>query len=460
MKRRFPNGPTISFPSVVIGQMFPSKYPFDPLAFNLSIARQYGDIAYFRLGPLRVYQLNHPDLIRQILVEQAPKFHKPGLIKRGSRHILGKGLLTSDGPLWKQQRKLIQPAFRHDRLAAEYGDVISAYADLMVSSFEDGEVRSIDVEMGKLTLAIVVKSLFGEELSGVADEIGELLFAVAEAANDRLNSPLIPLWIPTRRNLRERRALVRLDKIIRDLISTRRQSAKERNDLLSALLSATDADTGAKMSDRQLRDETMTLFLAGQDTTAHALTWTWYLLTRHPDVEAKLLEELRRVLAGRAPRATDLPNLPYTEMIIREAIRLFPPAPVFARQPIEDVTIGEWEIPKGSLITVSSYAVHRDGRFFPEPELFNPERFAAGWEDRISRYAYLPFGGGPRVCIGNGFAVMEARLVLATVAQRCKLVMESNTEIAPKQLVTLRPSHAVRMRVQQRAQATLAEAAR
>src|SRR5580658_8485415 len=241
MKRRFPNGPTISFPRVVIGQMFPSKYPFDPLAFNLGIARKYGDIAYFRLGPLRVYQLNHPELIRQILVEQAPKFHKPSLLKRGSRHILGEGLITSDGLLWKQQRKLIQPAFRHDRLAAAYGDVISAYAERMVSSFEDGEVRSIDAEMGKLTLAIVVKALFGEELSGVADEIGELLLAVAEAAEQRLNSPLIPLWIPTRRNLRERRALVRLDKIIRDLISTRRQSAKERNDLLSALLSATDA---------------------------------------------------------------------------------------------------------------------------------------------------------------------------------------------------------------------------
>jgi len=451
MKRKFPNGPTISFPRVVIGRMFPSKYPFDPLAFNLGIARQYGDIAYFRLGPLRIYQLNHPELIRQILVEQAAKFHKPSLLKRGSRHILGEGLLTSDGLLWKQQRKLIQPAFRHDQLAAAYGEVISAYAERMVSSFEDGAVRSIDDDMGKLTLAIVVKSLFGEELSRDADEIGELLLAVADAANERVNSGLpLPSWIPTRRNLRERRAVGRLEEIIRALICTRRQSAVQREDFLSALLSATDADTGARMSDRQLRDEMMTLFLAGQDTSAHALTWTWYLLARHPDVEAKLLEELRRALAGRVPLATDLPKLPYTEMIIREAIRLFPPAPAFARQPIEDVTVGEWEIPKGSLITVSAYALHRDQLFFPEPEQFNPDRFAPGWEDRISRFAYLPFGAGPRVCIGNGFAMMEARLVLATVAQRCKLLLESNAEIAPKQLVTLRPSHAVRMRVERR----------
>lgn len=451
MKRKYPNGPTLNFPRVVIGQMFPSKHPFDPLAFYLGIARQYGDIAYFRLGPLRVYPLNHPEPIRQVLVDQAPKFHKPSLLKRGARRILGEGLLTSDGLLWKEQRKLIQPAFRHDRLAAAYGNVISAYAERMVNSFEDGEVRGIGEDMGKLTLAIVVKSLFGEELSSDAGEIGELLLAVADAANDRLNSAFqLPAWIPTRRNLRERRALARLDEIIRDLIRSRRQSAGQRDDLLSVLLSATDADTGKRMSDRQLRDEMMTLFLAGQETTAQALTWTWYLLARHPDVEAKLQEELRQVLAGHPPRATDLPKLPYTDMIVREAMRLFPPVPAVARQSIEDVTVGGWEIPKGSLVVVSTYALHRDRRFFPEPEQFNPERFAAGWEERISRFAYLPFGGGPRVCIGNGFAMMEARLVLATVAQRCKLLLESNAEIAPKQLVTLRPNHAVRMRIEKR----------
>jgi cytochrome P450 len=451
MKRRSPNGPTISFPRAVIGQLFPSKYPFDPLAFNLGLAREYGDIAYFRFGPLRVYQLNHPELIREILVEQAPKFHKPGLLKRGFRRILGEGLLTSDGLLWKQQRKLIQPAFRHDRLAAAYGDVISAYAERMVNSFEDGEVRSIDEDMGRLTLAVVVKALFGEELSRDAGEIGELLLAVTDAASARLNAALrLPSWMPTRRNLREGRAAARLFQIIRVLIRTRRQSAGQREDLLSVLLSAADADTGERTSDRQLRDEMMTLFLAGQDTTAHALTWTWYLLARHPEVEARLLEELRQVLASRPPRATDLPELPYTDMIVREAMRLFPPGPVFARQPVEDVTIGGWAIPKGSLIVVSAYALHRDPRFFPEPEQFNPDRFAPGWEERISRFAYLPFGGGPRVCIGNGFAMMEARLVLATVAQRCKLLLESNTEIAPKQLVTLRPGRAVRMRVEKR----------
>jgi cytochrome P450 len=456
MKRRFPKGPTISFTRAVIGQIFPSMSLMDPLAFYLGTAREYGDIAHFRLGPLRIYLLNHPELIRQVLVEQAQKFNKPDLVKRGARLSLGKGLLTSDGPLWKQQRKLIQPAFRHDRLAAAYGDVISAHAERMVSSFEAGEVRSIDDDMGKLTLAIVVKALFGEELTRDEGEIGELLLAVADATNERFNSPFGLLsWIPTRRNLREKRALARFDEIIRVLIHVRRQSGGQREDLLSVLLSAVDADTGAGMSDKQLRDEMMTMFLAGQDTTAHALSWTWYLLARHPDVEAKLLEELHRVLAGRAPRAIDLPNLPYTEMIVREAIRLFPPAPFFARQPAEDVTVGEWEIPKGSLIVVSTYALQRDPRFFTEPDQFNPDRFATGWEERIPRFAYLPFGGGPRVCIGNGFAIMETRLVLATVAQRCKLSLEPNEEIAPTQLVTLRPSRAVRMRVEKRAEVDL-----
>jgi cytochrome P450 len=451
MKRKYPNGPKISFPRALIAQMFPSRYPYDPLAFNLTLARDFGDVAYFRLGPLRVYQVNHPDLIREILVEQASKFNKPGLLKSASRRMLGQGLLTSDGELWKQQRKLIQPAFRHERLATVYGDVMSAHARQLAISFSDSDVRDIGDDMGKLTLAIVVKSLFGENLARSADSVGELLTAVAEAANERMNSALqLPSWIPTRRNRRESHALVRLDAIISELISARRKSGAQRDDLLSVLLTAVDAETGIGMTDRQLRDEMMTLFLAGQDTTANALTWTWYLLARNPAVEEKLQEELRRVLAGRAPLAADLPQLPYTDMIIREAMRLFPPAPIFARQPVEDVTVGEWQMPKGSLIIVSVYALHRDPRFFPEPERFMPARFAPGWEERILRYAYLPFGGGPRVCIGNGFAMMEARLILATMAQRWKLSLESGAEIAPKQLVTLRPSRAVRVRVEKR----------
>jgi cytochrome P450 len=440
--------------------MLPAFFPFDPLAFGLSIARQFGDIAYYHVGPLHVYQLNHPDLARQVLVEQPEKFHKARLIKRAFRPFAGEGLLTSDGALWKQQRKLMQPAF-HQRQLAGYGDVMVAHATHMVESFGDGQVCEINEEMAKLTLGVVVKSLFGADFPRETGEIGRSMLAVLDAANQRLNSVLqVPSWVPTRRHLRERRALAKLDAMLQILIQARRTSGESRDDLLSVLLAAVDEDSGAQMSDRQLRDEMMTLFLAGHETTASALTWTWYLLSQHPEVEARLLEELHRVLHGRAPAVADLPKLPYTEMVVREAVRLYPPAPGFAREPIEDVTIGGYVVPKGSLVTVNTYALQRDRRFFDDPERFDPDRFAPGWEERIPRYAYLPFGGGPRVCIGNGFAMMAARLILATVAQRYKLSLEPLQEIVPIQLVTVRPSGPVRMRLKRREPVLLSESPR
>jgi cytochrome P450 len=446
MKRKYPAGPKINFVAAIIAQMLPKLFPFDPLAFNSSLV-EFGDVAYYHVGPLKVYQLNHPDLVRQILIEQPDKFHKPTFVKRAFRPFAGNGLLTSDGALWKQQRKLIQPAFHHKHLAA-YGDVMVAHALRAADSFEQGQVREISSEMTTLTLGIVVESLFGADVTHQTHGIGELMTAVLDASNQRINSAIqVPEWIPTRRNMREKRALARLDGILQQLIWTRRASGEARGNLLSMLLMAVDEDSGARMSDRQLRDEMMTLFLAGHETTANALTWTWYLLSRHPHVEARLVDELQRVLAGRAPTAADLPNLPYTEMIVREAIRLYPPAPGFAREPIEDVVIGGYEIPKGSLVSVSTYALHRDRRFFHNPETFDPDRFSRGWEDRVPRYAYLPFGGGPRVCIGNGFAMTEARLILATMAQRHQLSLVPGQEVVPMQLVTVRPKNGLRMRI-------------
>jgi len=216
------------------------------------------------------------------------------------------------------------------------------------------------------------------------------------------------------------------------------------------LLKATDEESGVGMSDQQLRDEMMTLVLAGHETTATALTWTWYLVAKHPEVETHLLVELQQVLGGRTPTVADLPNLPYTEMVFRESMRLYPPAPGVAREPIEEVSIGGYVVPKGSLITVNTHALQRDPRFFDDPERFNPERFARGWEDRVPRYAYLPFGAGPRVCIGNGFAMMEARLIIATMAQRLRLSLEPGQEVVPIQLVTVRPRHGVRMKLTRR----------
>jgi cytochrome P450 len=449
-----PPGPRINLPLAVVGQLLPGLARFDPLAFGLNNARQFGDIAYYRVGPLRVYQLNHPDLARQILVEQHEKFVKPRLVKQAFGPFAGEGLFTSDGALWKQQRKLMQPAFHYGRLAV-YGGVTVAHAQALAASFRDGAVRDVDADMTRLTLGIVVESLFGSDVSRDAERIGRAMVAVLDAVNQRLNSPLkIPAWVPTPRNVREKRALVKLDAILQRLIDERRASSASRDDLLSVLLAAVDDVSGTGMSDRQLRDEMMTLFLAGHETTANALAWTWYLLSRHPEVEATLLDELDRVLAGRAPAFADLTRLPYTEMVVREAMRLYPPAPGFAREPIEDVVLGGYAVPKGSLVSVNTYALHRDPRFFPDPDRFDPERFAPGWEERIPRYAYLPFGGGPRVCIGNGFAMMEARLILAAIAREWRLSLDPPQAIAPVQLVTIRPSRPVRMRVARRDAAT------
>ena len=454
MKRKYPDGPRINVPLAIIGQMFPKRFPFDPLAFAVGIAQQFGDIVHYTLGSLHVFQLNNPDLIREILIEHPEKFHKPSLIKRAFRPVAGEGLFTSDGALWKQQRKLIQPAFHHRQLAA-YASVMVAQAETTMSSYRNGEVRDIGADMTRLTLGIVVKTLFGEDLPPEANQIGRSMVAVLDATNERMNSVLrIPPWVPTPRNLREKRSLAELDATIQSLIRTRRASPEGRDDLLSVLLAATDAESSAGMSDRQLRDEMTTLFLAGHETTATGLTWTWYLLSRHPEVAERLTGELDRVLAGRAPLANDLPNLPYTEMVVREAMRLYPPAPGFAREPIEAVTIGGYDVPKGSLIVVNTYVLHRDARFFADPERFDPERFAPGFEERMQRYAYLPFGGGPRICIGNNIAMMEARLILATMAQYYRFSLDPDEPVRPVQLVTLRPNRPVRMRVERRQRST------
>jgi cytochrome P450 len=445
-----PPGPHINLVLAVIGQMFPKRFPFDPLAFGLNIAREFGDIAHYQVGPLHVYQLAHPDFARQILIEEPEKYYKARLIKQAFGPFAGQGLLTSDGAVWRRQRKLIQPAFHHAQLVA-YGVTMVSHTQRMIDSFEDGGLVEIPEEMARLTLAIVVQTLFGADVTGDSKEVGGLMVAVLDAANDRLNSILrFPSWVPTRRNREEKRALRRIDQLLNRFIAEHRAAREAPADLLSVLLAASDEESGIGMSDNQLHEEMMTLFLAGHETTAMALTWTWYLLSQYPQVEEKLVAEVSRVLRGRPPTVADLAQLPYTEMVVRESMRLYPPAPGFAREPIEDVRIGGYDVPRGSLITVNTYALHRDPRFFEDPERFDPERFATGWEDRIPRYAFLPFGGGPRVCIGNGFAMMEARLIVATMAQRWRLSLEPEQEIVPAQLVTVRPKNGMRMRASKR----------
>src|SRR5215469_5827325 len=284
-KSEYPDGPRINAPLALLKQMLPAVFPFDTLAFTLNVSRQYGDVAYYRFGPLHVYHLCHPDLAQQILVEQQEKFRKPELLRHAFGPFAGEGLLTSEGAVWKQQRKLMQPAFHHRQLAT-YGNVMVKQTLGVMDSFAEGQVREISSEMAELTLNIVAKCLFGAELPSELREIRGTMVAMLGAASRRVNGILrLPSWVPTAGNIRERRALTKMDGLLRELVESRRSLKKQRDDLLSVLVAATDEAIGGAMKDKQLRDEMLTLFLAGHETTANALTWTWFLLSQHPGVE-------------------------------------------------------------------------------------------------------------------------------------------------------------------------------
>ncbi len=421
----------------------------DPLGALIDLSR-YGDITRTFFGPQTVYTLHHPDLIHQVLVDDAAKYYKPQLTKQVLKPSVGNGLLVSDGDFWKRQRKLAQPAFHMKRVEA-YGQVMVDYTERMMANWQAGRQYDLMNEMMQLTMNIVSKTLFGADVSAEAEIIGSAITVGQESANKAFNHLIqIPLWLPTAENRATKQALNTLNEIIHRFIRERRESGKDEGDLLSMLLMARDEDDGGQMNDQQLRDEAFTLFTAGHETTANSLTWTWYLLAQNPQAEAKLHEELDAVLGGRLPNVADLARLPYTEMVIKEAMRLYPAAWIVGREPIEDTTIGSYPVKKGWLVFISPYSVHRDPRWFHDSDQFIPERFSPENEGQIPRYGYIPFGGGPRVCIGNMFAMMEARLILASVAQRYRLSLVSDTPVVPEPLVTLRPKGGMPMMVEAR----------
>jgi cytochrome P450 len=424
------------------------NYSRDPLSFMPKLVRDYGDIVTMRYYNFRVYFISHPDFIEQVLVTHNRKFIK-GRILRKNRRLFGDGLLTSEGDFWLRQRRLAQPAFHRGRVAS-YADTMVKYADRLLAEWKDGEERDLHAEMMRLTLQIVAKTLFDADVDKDAKEVGRALGALMELNSDFRKLILTPTWLPTPRNIRAAIAIRRLDKIIFRFIEERRTSGKDAGDLLSMLLAARDED-GSRMTDRQLRDEAITIFLAGHETTANALSWTWMLLSQNPAVEAKLHAELDAVLAGRTPSLDDLPNLRYTGHVITESMRLYPPAWGMARVAIEDVEIGGYPIPKGCGISLAQWVVHRDARWFDAPEEFRPERWEGDLMKRLPRFAYFPFGGGPRQCIGNNFAVMEATLLLATIAQRFRIRLVPGHPVVPMPSITLRPRHGVRGKLEARA---------
>lgn len=407
------------------------------LGFFLDVARQYGDIASFRFGPKRIFLLNHPDLIEQVLVTDAKHYIKH-FGARMYKPVLGNGLVTSEGDFWLRQRKLSQPAFLKHRVVS-YAPLMVEAAERMLHNWQADKEVDIHFEFSSLTSAIALKTLFDLEDPGDREHFTDTLRLAFELMSNRFRSIVrIPLWVPTPANVRLHRCVRELARVVDGFIAAGRARAHPGNDLLSRLVTAQD-DDGSKMTDKQLRDEAMTLYLAGHETTALTLTWSWYLLSRHPRVEAKLVDEWKAVLGGRAPTADDLPKMPYTDAVITEAMRVFPPVYLIGREATTDLELGGYRVKKGYTIFMSQWVSHRDPRYFPEPEEFRPERWLDGLAKRLPKYAYYPFGGGPRVCIGNTFALIEAAILLATVGQKYQFTLATDKPAETDPQITLLP---------------------
>jgi cytochrome P450 len=431
------------------------EYLRNPPAFLERAAGECGDIARFRLVHNHAYLLNHPDWIKEVLVTNQANFTKSRMLER-ARVLLGEGLLTSEDDFHRHQRRMVQPAFHRDRLAG-YAMSMVECAVRCRDQWESGAGFDMSQAMMRLSMAIVARALFSADIESEADEISGALgevFELFEALLMPFSQLLEKLPLPSVR--RFERARDRLDQTVYRMIAERRATGRDTGDLLSMLLLSVDEeDGGGKFSrgltDKQVRDEALTILLAGHETTANALTWTWYLLSQNPDAEAKLHAELNRVLAGRLPTLDDLPLLRYTESVFAESLRLYPSAWAIGRRAKQDFSVGDYVIPARSIVLMSPWVVHRDARWFPDPLKFAPERWQIGDIESRPKFSYFPFGGGARVCLGERFAWMEGVLVIATLASRLRLRMDSGQRVETRARMTLRPKYPMRMIVERRA---------
>ncbi|HEY0753209.1 MAG TPA: cytochrome P450 [Ktedonobacteraceae bacterium] len=424
----------------------------DPLGF-LTRTQGYGEVVRLRFLFSPTYLISHPESIKHVLQENARNYNKDLVTYKMFEPILGQGLLINDGPSWLHQRRLIQPAFHRTRLTT-YGTPMTDATVAMLERWQACSDTEVPLQMAKemmqLTLRIVGQALLNLDLSQETSTVGPAVTTLLELLADYLFRPFPPLSVPTPRNRHLQLAIHELDQVVYRIIAERRRQQTDTGDLLSMLLLARDEETGQGMNDRQVRDEVQTLLLAGHETTANTLTWTWYLLSEHPEVERRLHAELHGVLGGRVPTVEDLPDLKYTRMVLEEALRLYPAAPLLSRKAIADDELKGCHVPANSMILISPYAMHRHPAFWEEPERFEPERFAPEPSAARPAYAYFPFGGGPRVCIGNHFAMMEAQLILATVAQRSQARLVPGHQVEPQMLVTLRPRYGLPMTIHAR----------
>lgn len=402
------------------------------------------ELGYNRLLFQHSFFLNSPDYIEHVLLTNHKNYTKSRYHRQILGPVLGQGLLTSEGDFWRRQRRIAAPAFHHKRIAGFIDIMAQATAELLAEW--DGRSKAFEVtkEMMALTLKIIARTMFSSDVGADTRSVERAMTAMLELGKPSLIDLLgLPEWLPRVQPKGFRRAIADLERVIARILAERHVDPSDRGDLLSMLLAARDEETGEGMNDRQLRDEIMTIFLAGHETTANGLAWTWHLLGRHPEVEARLHVELESVLAGRTPTFADLPALKYTRAVFEEAMRLYPPAHTFNRMAIGWDEIGGHKVPPGSLITISPYVVHRNPKLWPEPERFDPDRFLPENAAGRPRYAYLPFGGGPRICIGNSFAIFEAQVILAMIAQRHRLRPLPGHVVEPVGHITLRPRNGI-----------------
>jgi cytochrome P450 len=414
-----------------------------PIEFLTRIHHEYGDVVRLRAFRIPMTLLVHPDHVQHVLQTRHTAYDKETWDFRMLRPVLGESLLTIDGAPWLRRRRLMQPAFHRDRIhgfARTMTDAAERTHERWEAAAQAGAPIDVAAEMSRLALDVVTPCLFGTDVDFDAAAVNAAVGAVSAAFIKGMRSPLtlLALWLgrplgPTRR------PTAVLDRIVNGIIAARRRSAADRDDLLGILMAARDEETGAPLSDRELRNEVLTLFTAGHETTANALSWTWFLLARHPEVERRLHAHLAEVLGGRPPRPDDVPALDYVRMVLDEAMRLYPPAWATSRNPIADDVIGGFAVPAQSLVLLSPYLTHRHPAFWPDPEAFDPERFRPARARAQHRFAYFPFGGGPHRCIGESFALLEATLVLASLAQRWTASIPPERVVTPEPLVTLRP---------------------
>jgi cytochrome P450 len=414
----------------------------DELDYLNRIVRQYGDVVYVRVVNQSCYVLSHPRDIEYVLMGNYANFKK-SVFLRESRALFGEGLLTSDGGFWLRQRRMLQPAFHHERIA-EYSRVMVEHTERMLATWQDGETRDVHQDMVGLTLDIIAQVLFGSTIASETEQIGDALRVFFEQFDERFGLYAIPEWVPTPGNLRYRIAIGRLKGILERVIQYRRSNGHDSGSVLSAMLRAQDED-GSGMTERQLRDEMMTLFFTGHETTALALSWTWYLLAQHPEVAGQLAEEVERVVGDRTPAFDDIPQMRLVDAVVKESLRLYPPAYGVVREALSDCEIGGYAIPAGSTLAMFQWVVHRDPRYFDHPDDFVPARWTEEFTKGLPKCAYFPFGVGPRVCIGNTFALAELPLLVAMIARRYQFELVPGHPVLLSPSLTLRPRKGIKV---------------